>query len=248
MEQITIGYLSWKRNDVFEQTLKSHQQNGLFDLISPSNRIIFFQETSQQDIELARRYNCEYISSKTNIGILGAFIQLVKACRTEYFIFSENDWNLIENKEKMYKILQDSIVLCDKNIIVKLRHRENPGKPLYSKPVDVNNWLSQDISGFPYKLESLSWIKNPEDYYKLQELEIVQLNYKWYVCTLEHQRWSNNIFICRTSLLKDKLEEIGSFDNLDKYTGLEDVLINHVKLNVKIAGGDGLFTHLDYIL
>ena len=247
MDQITIGYLSWRRNDVFEQTLKSHQENGLFDIIPPANRIIFFQETSQQDKDLAQKYNCQYISSPTNVGILCAFIRLIKECQTKYFIFCENDWNLIENKEKTYKILQDAITLCDKNIVVRLRHRENPGKPLYSRPDDTSSWLLQDISKFLYKLESLSWIKNPEDYYKLQELEILQLNYKWYICTLEHQKWSNNIFISHTSLLKNKLEEIGSFNNLDKYTGLEDVLINYVNLDVKIAGGDGLFTHLDYV-
>ena len=44
MENITICYLSWKRNEVFDQTLKSHRDNGLFDLILPENRIIFFQE------------------------------------------------------------------------------------------------------------------------------------------------------------------------------------------------------------
>lgn len=40
MDQITIGYLSWKRHDILEQTLQSHKENGLFDIIPPENRII----------------------------------------------------------------------------------------------------------------------------------------------------------------------------------------------------------------
>ena len=38
MNNITIGYLSWKRHNVFEQTLSSHMNNGLFDIIKSENR------------------------------------------------------------------------------------------------------------------------------------------------------------------------------------------------------------------
>ena len=43
MVQITIGYLSWKRNSILEQIFKSHKENGLFGMIHPENRIIFFK-------------------------------------------------------------------------------------------------------------------------------------------------------------------------------------------------------------
>ena len=33
MDDISIGYLSWKRHNVLEQTLNSHIDNGLFDII-----------------------------------------------------------------------------------------------------------------------------------------------------------------------------------------------------------------------
>jgi hypothetical protein len=245
MENITICYLSWKRNDIFDQTLKSHLENGLFDLILPENRLIFFQEISDQDKQLAEKYNCKFIGNKFNVGILNAFVELIENCKTEYFIFCENDWNLIENKETTFKVLQDSIKLCENDIIVRLRSIKNPGIPLYSRPENIESWLLQDISNFPYKLESLSWINEPEKYYKT--LEKVQLNTKWYICTLEHQKWSNNIFICKTSILKNTINELKEYKNLDNYTGLEDTLINKIKLNLKIAGGDGLFTHLDKI-
>jgi hypothetical protein len=90
MESITICYLSWKRNEVFDQTLKSHRDNGLFDLILPENRIVFFQEISQQDKQLADKYNIKWIGNEKNVGILSAFITLLENCKTDYFIFCEN--------------------------------------------------------------------------------------------------------------------------------------------------------------
>ena len=99
MDDITIGYLSWKRHEIFRQTLNSHKTNGLHDLIKPCNRIIFFQELSIEDINIANEFQCKYIGEQDNIGILNAFIKLVESCQTKYFIFCENDWYLCENKD-----------------------------------------------------------------------------------------------------------------------------------------------------
>jgi len=262
---ITIGYLSWKRHDIFKQTLNSHKQNGLFDLIPSENRVIFFQEISEEDKKLAELYNCKFIGNKENIGILNAFIELVEACKTEYFIFCENDWNLIENIINTQKIIEDSINLLqnDKANIIRLRHRENSGEPLYSKPKNINEWLKTDISLFPYKLESLSWLEEPNKNYN-NLLEEYNGNYKWYITTIEHQRWSNNIFIGKTDYIKNNINElIKQFKSSNnKYSGLEDVLINSnnylgkdtkldeiiIKLSkMRLAGGNGLFMHKDFV-
>lgn len=265
MYNITIGYLSWKRHDILTQTLQSHKSNGLFDLIKPQNRIIFFQELAKKDIDIAYNFECTYLGNSNNIGILDGFIKLVEECKTEYFIFSENDWYLIENKDTTIKILEDCIELLNKDLcdIVKLRHRQNPGNPLYSKPENTDEWLKQDISNFPYKLESLSWVDEPNKVYNNLFNEYI-CNYKWYITTLEHQKWSNNIFIAKTSYLKNIVLPLIKNINIDinKYTGLEDILINYnnyygksiefdniINLfkKTKIGAGEGLFTHKDYI-
>tara|TARA_B110000977_G_C11000297_1_gene463534 strand:+ start:395 stop:1195 length:801 start_codon:yes stop_codon:yes gene_type:complete len=266
MNQLTIGYLSWKRQNILEQTLKSHQKNGLFDIIPPENRIIFFQEISQQDINIANKYGLNQIGNKENIGILNAFIELVQNCKTKYFIFCENDWLLIENKEICKNILNDCVQLLinDKKNIIKLRHLKNPGSPLYSRPNDVNKWLNENHHGCPYKLESLSWLDKPNNYYKLGVLDEIQYNYKWYSTTLEHQRWSNNIFIANTDFLKNTIiPMLINFKNTDKYLGLEDILINYNNVfgksdqldkyineykTLKIVAGVGLFKHQDKLI
>ena len=149
---------------------------------------------------------------------------------------------------------------CD---IIRLRHRINPGSPLHSKPNDPQEWVTHNVSGFPYKLESLNWVSEPNKLYN-NIFNEYNGNYTWYITTLDHQKWSNNIFIANTSYLKNiVLPLIKHFIlNNNKYTGLEEILINYnnyygqsSELNniinlfkkTKIAGGNGLFTHKDFI-
>ena len=94
MDNITIGYLSWKRHNIFNQTVVSHSINGLHDIIKRENRYIYFQEITQKDIDIANKYNCKYLGNNNNIGILNAFIELVNNCNTEYFIFSEKYFSI----------------------------------------------------------------------------------------------------------------------------------------------------------
>jgi hypothetical protein len=240
MDNITIGYLSWKRHDIFKQTLSSHKNNGLFDIISPKNRLIFFQEINQSDIEIAKQFECNYIGSRENIGIMNAFIQLVEKCETEYFIFSENDFLLMENNNfNINKTLEDCISLLNEYPYgqIKLSNSKNPGF-LYITPSDKNAWLSNNQSDFRYKIESLSWIEEPESFY--HNIKIIYKNYKWYCVNHSDQNWSNHIYMCNTKFLKDIVLPLLKYNrdtnpSLDvKYQGLEDTLCFPEKINSNI--------------
>jgi hypothetical protein len=261
---ITIGYLSWKRHEILEQTLNSHLQNGLFDIIPVENRIIFFQEISEKDIKIAEKYNCSYIGSEDNVGILRAFISLVEYCKTKYFIFSENDWLLIENKNIVEKILNDCIDLIENNEVelIKLRHRINYGNPLYSKPQNTKEWLNNYNINYPYKLESLHWLSD-EELDSQPFFTKYTNNYSWFITSPKHQFWSNNIFISNINFLKKCIIPLTTHElnNNDLYTGLEKVLINCTKNdnphllkfikiyeNSKICAGEGLFKHQDKLI
>jgi hypothetical protein len=246
MDQITIGYLSWKRHNILEQTLYSHYNNRLLNIIK--HKLIYFQEISNNDINIANKFCLKNILGNIeNVGIKNGFISLVNNCETDYFIFCENDWLLIENEQKTYDVLTDCInMLKNNNVdIIRLRHAKNPGSPLYSKPENVNKWLNQNIINFPYKLESLSWLDDPNKYYN-NLLEEYDGNYKWYITTNEHQKWSNNIFIAKTSYLRDIIIPfLNNSNNNKKYDGMETILINNIDINIRIAGGVGLFKHQD---
>jgi len=265
--RITIAYLSWKRHNVLEQTLKSHEDNGLFNLIN--NKTVLFQEVSDLDIKIAEKYNLKYIGENKNIGILDALLKLIENCKTEYFIFSENDWLLIHPPETVEKMLTDCINILSENEaeIIRLRSKRYPGLPYSSSSIWIKNDNANiNIDNFPWKAESLSWV--PHTVYKEGTFKTLDKNFKWHITTLEHNQWSNNIFIAKTSFLKDTLlpliNKTRHFTSLsdNPYSGLEDVLANPTKFkgtdseldiiinnfkNTKIASGEGLFTHKDFV-
>ena len=266
MDEITIGYLSWKRHDILRQTLESHKRNGLFELIPPANRMIFFQEISEVDRAIADEYGLQVRGSENNIGTAGGFEELVRRCKTAHFLFCENDWMLIEDKGVCTEILGDCLTLLEQeeSRLVRLRHKRKPGVPLYSRPSDVGEWMRGGPDGCRYKLESLSWVDDPCGCYAPGTLVEHQGNHKWYMTTLHHQSWSNNVFIANTQWLKNVIVPLlSSSSGHDKYTGLEDVLINferHVGQRadldrlienykrVHLVAGDGLFTHQDRLI
>ena len=261
MTDFTIGYLTWKKHNILKQTLDSHLHNGLFNIIH--NRLIFFQEFSQVEKHIAIDYSCNYIGDVENIGILNAFIQLVENCNTKYFIFCENDFLLLNSKEyNLNKTLEDVSNILDENEYaqVKLSNSKNPGF-LYCTPQNISEWLLHTNNDYPYKVESFSWVPEPEKYYNIT---IVNKNYKWYKVANTDQRWSNHIYACNTKFLKEIIIPILKYNkdtnpNLDiKYQGLEDTLcfpenilnkndginekINILKKRVIFSGG-GNFYH-----
>lgn len=240
MENITIGYLTWKNNNTLINTLNTHEKNGLFNLILPQNRIIYFQETCQNDFNIAQRYNCRYIANKLNVGILNAFIELVENCNTKYFIFCENDFLLLNtfNNYSLQKCFDDVVTILDNNEYaqIKLSNIKNPGF-LYCAPTNVNEWLSSRRDDFPYKIESMSWIHDPEKYYNC--VSVTNLNNKWLSVDNTHQKWSNHIYGCNTSYLKNIVLPLlkhnkNNNKNLDvRYQGLEDTLNNTEDIPLK---------------
>ena len=265
MNQFTIGYLSWKQYNILTKTLDSHKKNGLFNLIPKENRLIFFQEISENDIEIANNFDCNYIGDKNNIGILNAFIKLVENCKTDYFIFCENDFLLLENYPNydLYKSFEDIKTILDEYKFAQIK-LSNPKKPgfLYCTPSNKEEWLSIKHNDFPYKIESFSWVPEPEKFYN--KIEIVNKNYRWYKVKNEDQKWSNHIYVCNTIFLKEVILPILKFNrdtnpNLDiRYQGLEDtlcfpekILNNNNGINEKIVllkqrvifSGGGNFYH-----
>ena len=101
--KLSIGILSWNRPEILEQTLSSYKKNGL---LSFSDDItIFFNEISEKDKKIVKKYNIKYLSSDVNIGIQGGIRALVNKAKNEYFLFLENDWLLIENITKTKEII-----------------------------------------------------------------------------------------------------------------------------------------------
>jgi GR25 family glycosyltransferase involved in LPS biosynthesis len=243
LKNITISILSWKSCKTLKNTLESYKKNGLFDLIET---FIYFQEISDVEKKLADKYNISYIGTPQNIGIQKALIEMINNTKTNYFIFAENDFELIHNKDETQKVFEDCIKLLENDDvqIVKLRDIQNPGEPNYSKYTYQNDYKDKpNVQDFPYKLEALSYVENPETVFP-NSYKIINYNYKWYKSSSKENKWSNNIFIAKTQWMKDKIIPLIDLaqNNTKNIYIFENNLIENLK-DYNLAAGMGLFKH-----
>ena len=121
-----ICILSWKAHKTLTKTLDSYTKHNLWQYFN--EKIIFFQEISQQDIEIAGRYGLKYMGTKENIGIAGAWKEILRSVNSDKVLFLESDCLLIEPQ------IQDQLFLANKMLdsgeidIFRLRHRFQVGQ------------------------------------------------------------------------------------------------------------------------
>jgi len=238
--EITIGILSWRSHLTLINTLDSFKNGGLLDL---TKVVIYFQEISDKDIEIATRYGVKYFGSTVNTGIIGGFYELLVRCETKYFIFCENDFELVHDKDETSAVLRDCQNLLDNYQVdkINLRDRKQYGEPLFSKPKEEIGTFRLGM-GYPYKIESLYFVDKPEDMFP-GVFNIVNLDYQWYICDSVHQKWSNNVFISKTDWLKSKLLSLIQTNLTNKSSFMmEELIISSLK-DYKICSGIGLFKH-----
>lgn len=242
-KKINTAYLSWKNIKKISETLNANRLLNYY-----TTPTIFFQEASEQDLELANQKNIQAIPCDQNIGTTFAFSELVSFAiseNLEYFIYLENDWQLCENPNKAIKYLNVCLDLIDsgKADIVHLRNSKNPGSPLYcSGDRDIIDPNSRR------KLEA-RFFRNPSDTYpEFVNSEIIDNNI-WFFTTSKHQNWSAAPILCKTEFLVSNVLPMmkETKQDLDKHTGLEDMMIGYHpwhKHEYKIAASNnGLFTH-----
>lgn len=124
LKDITMYILCWKSPRTIKNTLESYKQQNL---IKHLNVVMYFQERDDKSDAIAAEYGIPVVmGTKDNIGILNAFVDMIKATTTPYFILSECDFQLVENEKSVSDVLNDAMKLIrEKNVkLVKLRHRK----------------------------------------------------------------------------------------------------------------------------
>lgn len=252
----TICILSWKAHQSLINTLDSYRDHGLLD--HPAPKFIFFQEISEQDITIARKYNIEYRGTKENIGIDGAWEDILTHITTPYVLFLEDDCPLIMNREQAYLQLQASLQLLQeqKADIVRLRSRWQPGYKFnilakYQR-FFADNIYAKLLRFFrPKKASRLLGAaiyahQNPEKIHS----EILK-NGDFYIVDSAHLNWTNqSVMLSKDLFLKELLPYIKTHPSSRKLNGRQN-LENSLncrwwrKQQYKIAiHKDGLFTHV----
>jgi hypothetical protein len=257
-KNITIAILSWKAPQTIRNTLESYKQNNLLGLVKS---LIYIQERTEEEEAVAAEYGIQKVlGTSENVGVLNAFIEMMRAVDTPYVIFAEDDFALLHDESKVRGVLADCMKLCSEKGVkyIRLRDRKNPGEPLYSRlelDVDDSKLEAHDYKDFPYKAEMVHFLDNPDQMLPdiFTAVNPPEFNYTWYLCDFTHSNWSSNIYMADMELIKNTILPIletstnSTSTNFDKYHSIERILVpteNKQKLDgIILATGEGLFTH-----
>ena len=240
LKDITIAILSWKSCKTLKNTLESYKNNNLLNIV---NSLIYFQEIGDNEKTLANKYNIPYIGSEQNMDIYIGLKELVNNCKTKYFIFAENDFELIHKEDEVIKVFNDCILLLENNDVqyIRLRDVANPGEPLYSQPLFEQ--IKNDTNAkqkFKYKLDTISHTNLEETFPNV--FNIVNYNYKWYITSCENSIFTNNIFMAKTEWLKNIVLPFVETHMGSERNKVEDIIDDKLK-GYNLAAGMGLFKH-----
>ncbi len=224
---MTIGILSWGARETLKNTLNSYRNLGLKEL--DDEAIIFFQEITNEDREIAAEYGYIAEGSPINVGIANGYKSLVAHATGEFFLFLENDWELLEDPKQ---VISDAKKLLKQNVVdvVRLRHRKNPGNPLWSKVYE-----GRELDGQAFLLDSLHWKSDPDHNFA----GLINKVDDWYFTTAQFANWTNNPTMFRTDWLRTILNHFGTIDvEIDMQPWWRE------QNNIFVAQHEkGLFTH-----
>jgi hypothetical protein len=233
-KDITLAMLSWRQPRTLRNSLESYARNGLLNLAK--EKIIYFNECTLEDKQIAKNYGFSVLESKRNKGIALPFQDLVKAATCENFLFLENDFMLIEDTETTIDEINAAIELLSKGIeCVRLRHRHHYGDPNYWLQ---RIWLGKaDLNSA--NLNSVYCLESPDKVYS----EITKRSTdgrEFFISSSQFANFTNNPCIYKTEFLKKNFLNISfsEFDNLEKK--IEEWWCT---AGIKIAQGNGLFKH-----
>jgi hypothetical protein len=237
---ISVGILSWKSAETLDKTLETYKENDLFDLVK--DVVILFQNVSERDKAVAKKYGLPFIGLNDNIGIGKGMLILAEQAKEKNFIFLEHDWQLVENYNTSKRRLTSALDLLDEGYhSVRLRSRKNPGHPVYSevyKGNELNHY--DDNTGLisPHLMDCIHWIENPDKQFP----DKIQTHKYHYVTTSRWSNWTNNPAIFNTNFLIDTIENFVSNDDMLLEPSISRWWADQ---EYRVAWGEGLFKHCD---
>lgn len=237
---ISIGILSWKSDKTLKNTLASYKKNGLLNI--SDDITILFQEVSETDKKLADTFGVKYIGLNENIGIGKGIIKLIENAKYENFLFLEHDWELVENEQILQDRLKSGLNLLDEGYdVVRYRSRKKPGHPLYSlahKGKELGYYDDWHKATSPHLLESVHWLDPAKEF-----PDKIQKKGEYFITTSRWANWTNNPFLIKKNFYLEKLVPFsGEGVHFEK-----NIAPWWIKQNFKIAQGEGLFMHNDFV-
>jgi hypothetical protein len=230
---MTLAMLSWGAHRTLRNTLESYRRYGLD--ATDSDKIIFFQEMSMADVDIAMEFGWDAIGDDENIGIAAAYRALVDEARGDLFMFLENDWELVESDPTPHlkaaqHLLYSGVVDC-----VRLRSRSNPGHPLWTLQFQGKEWERPT-----HLLDAVHWTDDPTTL-GLKKINFSMLNggeQTFYHTTAKQANWTNNPTIMGTEFIRKFILPVQAGGDLER-----DIQGWWEQQDFIVAQGEGLFSH-----
>ena len=237
MIDLTLGILTYNAPNTLERTLKGYFDKNLNSYIKEFLLYINPSRFSEQNVELAKKFNIKYHLADQNKWIGPAFKWMVEKAESENILLLEDDFFLTEeNEEKIFKILNTAVSFLKKEEadVVRLRSRRNAGNPLYS------SWFAgQEHKCMTHLAECVHWRDNPDldfpEYCKKISEDPV-----WYRFSSKNANFTNNPCIYRKEFYKNHIIPTYCLDNTDIETAATNWWSTQ---DFKVIVGDGLFCH-----
>jgi hypothetical protein len=244
-DNVTIAVLSWGANETLFNSLHSY---SLFNLGVGEQKIVLLQEGTEAQEAICRSFGYTPFSIPQNIGIARGYEYLLNLADEKYFLFLENDWELIADPEPSIML---GIYMLQQSAtdIVRYRHRTNPGEPLWSR-----QFAGREYDRPEYLLDSLHWVDDPAKFpdishqsFKYQQYNmdynsmdpVVQEKKMEFFCTTApYANWTNNPHMALTDFLRREIMPRLGTGDLEK-----DIQAWWQQQPFKVCQSDGLFTH-----
>jgi len=253
-----ICILSWKNPKVLTKTLETYKKGNLFDFFD--EKLIFFQEITNEDKAIAKKFNIQCIGTEKNIGIAEAWELILKHIQSNYVLMLENDCPLIESRKVTEAQLKTAYNLLSSDVakIVRLRHTKTPGDK-FETTEKYKNYHTANFQIFsflrkifrPFKAKRLIGIapyvvSNPE---QVHHNEIRKFDEHSYLTNSSHINWTNQfVMFDKEFVLEVLLERVKNYPSNRTLNGFQDIerALNCSwwrKNKFSIGICKGLFTH-----
>ena len=260
-QSLAMVILSWKKPEHLDKTLQSYHDNGLFDLFDES--LIFFQQISDDDRWVAKKYRLPCTGTEHNVGIAQGFALALAAVQSEYIVFLEEDCVLIEENPFVNEEISYAKQCLMKGLahVCRLRHRWVPGDQFTT----VDKFKKYHfLPGEPFNFKKvIRRYLRPHKYQKLIGTSVYVHDYPHYfypnyirklaegryLVSSQVMNWTNqSIMFKKKWALETILPYVKEHPSRRVVNGFQDIEKNlncawWRKQDFKIYAGPGLFTH-----
>jgi hypothetical protein len=252
----TMAVLEYNTPQTLNNTLQSYVVRGLPGRFA--RRVLFLQKRAavrpmtRLEEALGRGAGLEIWGSRENRHVGVALREIVRAADTEFVLFLEKDFALVEPAPLVDAALADAVALLASGVadVVRLRSRRNPGNPEFSEL----HFKGKEETVFKKQRNLLCnfyhFIRRPERRWP-QHFRVCA--HGWYCVQSEFCNWTNNPVLFRRSWWLDNIAVwvdarkimAPPHENHNFEATLNVVPEAWSERNYTIALGRGIFSHVE---